>query len=162
MAETWRTRGYRWIFNWYPAYRGTGARVIYIAGDWSEMRIRVSLSWRTRNYVGTIFGGSMYAAIDPMYMFMLIQILGPEYIVWDKAATIRFRRPGREPLFATFRISPEDVAGIRAAVAETGRTEKEFSLDLASGSGEVHASFTKLVSIRRRDSQAPSTTAAAS
>jgi acyl-coenzyme A thioesterase PaaI-like protein len=98
MAETWRSRSYRWFFNWFPAYRGTGARITYIAGDWSEIRIRLPLSWRTRNYVGTIFGGSMYGAIDPMYMMMLIKTLGPDYVVWDKAATIRFRRPGREPL----------------------------------------------------------------
>jgi acyl-coenzyme A thioesterase PaaI-like protein len=152
MTETWRTRAYRWFFNWFPAYRGTGARVTYIAGDWSEIRIRVPLSWRTRNYVGTIFGGSMYGAIDPMYMIMLIQTLGPDYVVWDKAATIRFRRPGREALFATFHLQAEDVAAIRTAVADAGKAEREFTVDLLNGSGDVHASFTKLVSIRKRES----------
>lgn len=154
MPESWRTRVNRWGFNWFPAYRGTGGRVAYIASDWTEIHVRVPLSWRTRNYVGTIFGGSMYAAIDPIYMLMLIKILGPEYIVWDKAASIRFRRPGREQLRAVFHISREDIAGIRAAVAENGKTEKEFGLDLVSASGEVHASFTKLLSIRRRDGSA--------
>ena len=151
MAETWRSRSYRWFFNWFPAYRGTGARVTYIAGDWSEIRIRLPLSWRTRNYVGTIFGGSMYGAIDPMYMIMLIKTLGPDYVVWDKAATIRFRRPGREPLSATFTLTAADVDAIRAAVREAGKTEKNFTVDLLNDSGEVHASFTKLLSIRRRD-----------
>jgi acyl-coenzyme A thioesterase PaaI-like protein len=152
MPETWRTRAYRWFFNVFPAYRGTGARVTYIAGDWSEVRVRVPLSWRTRNYVGTIYGGSMYGAIDPIYMIMLIQTLGPDYTVWDKAATIRFRRPGREPLFATFRLSPNDIATMRAAVSDTGKTEKDFTVDLVNASGDVHASFTKLVSIRSRES----------
>src|SRR2546422_8429965 len=59
-------------------------------------RSRLPLSWRTRNYVGTIFGGSMYGAVDPVYMVMLIKLLGPGYTVWDKAAAIRFRRPGRD------------------------------------------------------------------
>lgn len=155
MPESWRTRFNRWGFNWFPAYRGTGGRVAYIAGDWSEVHVHVPLSWRTRNYVGTIFGGSMYGAIDPVYMLMLMKILGPEYIVWDKAATIRFRRPGRERLLAIFRIAPEVVAEIRAAVAATGKTEKEFAVDLVSASGEVHASFTKLLSIRRRERAGP-------
>src|SRR2546430_17234545 len=128
MPESWRTRFNRWGFNWFPAYRGTGGRVAYIAADWSEVHVRVPLSWRTRNYVGTIFGGSMYGAIDPVYMLMLMKILGPEYIVWDKAATIRFRRPGREPLLAVFRIMPEMVAEIRSDVAERGKTEKEIAL----------------------------------
>lgn len=96
----------------------------------------------------------MYGAIDPIYMLMLMKILGPEYIVWDKAATIRFRRPGREQLQAVFRVSADDVAEIRAAVARNGRTEKEFALDLVNGSGEVHASFTKVLSIRRREGSA--------
>jgi acyl-coenzyme A thioesterase PaaI-like protein len=151
VTETWRTRLDRWAFNLFPAYRGTGARITYVAGDWSEVRIRLPLSWRTRNYVGTIFGGSMYGAVDPVFMIMLIKALGPDYVVWDKAAHIRFRRPGREPLFAVFRISPDELAEIRAAVAESGKTEREFTTELVSASGEVHATCQKLLSIRRRD-----------
>jgi len=93
VAESWKTRLSRWRFNWFPAYRSTGARIEYIAADWQEIRIRLPLNWRTRNYVGTIFGGSMYAALDPIYMIMLIKLLGARYEVWDKAATIRFAGP---------------------------------------------------------------------
>jgi uncharacterized protein DUF4442 len=142
----------RWGFNVFPAFRGTGGRVTYIASDWSEIRVRLPLNWRTRNYVGTIFGGSMYAAIDPMYMFMLIKILGPGYVVWDKSAAIRFRRPGRETLFATFSLAPEQVDAIRADVGRDGKTEREFTVDLVSRSGEVHATAQKVVSIRSVES----------
>ena len=90
MPESRASRLLRWKFNFFPAYRGSGARVTYIAGDLREVHVELPLSWRTRNYVGTIFGGSIYAAVDPMYMVMLIRILGREYVVWDKAATIRF------------------------------------------------------------------------
>ena len=90
MSESWSTRLDRWKFNLFPAYRGTGGRVTYIRGDWSEVRIVVPLSWRTRNYVGTIYGGSLYGAVDPIYMLMLMRSLGPEYVVWDKAAAIRY------------------------------------------------------------------------
>src|SRR5262250_862262 len=100
MAESFESRRLRWLFNWIPAYRGTGARVTYVASDFREVRVRLPLSWRTRNYVGTIFGGSLYGAVDPVYMIMLIKILGPGYTVWDKAATIRFLKPGRATLFA--------------------------------------------------------------
>lgn len=150
MAESWRSRLTRWGFNWFPAYRGTGAVLTYVAADWSEVRLRLPLNWRTRNYVGTIFGGSMYGALDPIYMIMLIKMLGPDYIVWDKAASIRFLRPGREQLYATFRIGQDDLEAIRAAVAESGKTERELSVDLVSASGEAHATCKKLLSIRRR------------
>jgi acyl-coenzyme A thioesterase PaaI-like protein len=99
MTESLRSRFTRWGFNWFPAFRGTGARITYIARDWREVRLRIPLSRRTRNYVGTIYGGSMYGAVDPIYMVMLIRLLGPEYIVWDKSASIRFKKPGRSTLY---------------------------------------------------------------
>src|SRR5262245_48582611 len=150
MRESLRTRAQRWLFNRFPAYRGTGARVTFIAADYSEIRVALPLSRRTRNYVGTIFGGSMYGAIDPMYMIMLIKRLGPEYVVWDKAASIRFRRPGRSTLSAVFRLSQADVDAVRAAADEHGKAERTFLVDLVDAGGEVHASFEKLLSIRKK------------
>lgn len=150
MPENWRTRLYRLLFNIYPAYRGTGARVTYIAGDWTEVRIRLPLNWRTRNRVKTIFGGSMYGALDPVYMLMLMKHLGPEYVVWDKAANIRFRRPGREQLYATFHISKDQVEEIRRAAHQNGKTEPEFTVQLVNASGEVHAMCRKLLHVRPR------------
>jgi acyl-coenzyme A thioesterase PaaI-like protein len=154
VAESWQTRVWRWAFNWFPAYRASGGRIEHIAADWREVRIRLSLNWRTRNYVGTIFGGSMYSAIDPMYMVMLIKLLGAGYEVWDKAATIRFRRPGRATLRATFRVSEAELESIRSDVARDGKTEREYTVELKDPAGEVCASCVKLLSIRRRPAEA--------
>jgi acyl-coenzyme A thioesterase PaaI-like protein len=153
MPESWRTRLARWSFNWFPAYRGTGARISYIASDWREVRIRVPLGRRTRNYVGTIFGGSMYGAVDPVYMLMLIKTLGSGYVVWDKAATIQFRRPGRETLYATFRLQEGELAAVRAEVDHAGKAERELTVELVNAAGEVHAICRKLLSIRARQVQ---------
>ena len=149
-AESWRTRLWRWGFNVFPAYRGTGGRVTYIAGDWTEIRVTVPLNWRTRNYVRTIFGGSMYGAIDPFYMFMLIKLLGPDYVVWDKTAAIRFRRPGRERLFARFVVTAADLDEIRNGVAAAGKYEKLYTVTLANTSGEVHMICEKGINVSRR------------
>jgi acyl-coenzyme A thioesterase PaaI-like protein len=150
MAESWSSRLMRWRFNWFPAYRATGARITYLSADRSEVRIRLPLNRRTRNYVGTIFGGSMYAAVDPIYMVMLIETLGPRYVVWDKAATIRFLRPGRQQLHATFRLTPEEVSAIRVQVDATGWTDWTFTVELCDAAGGVHATVEKVLSIRRR------------
>lgn len=150
MAESWRTRIERGLWNCFPAIRGTGARFTYVASDYSEVRVRLPLSWRTRNYVGTIFGGSMYGAVDPVYMLMLIKRLGPRYIVWDKAATIRFKRPGRGTLFATFRLDTPTVDAIRAKADQHPKIEHTFLVDLVDAHGTVHASVEKLLSIRRK------------
>lgn len=150
MPESKRSRWLRWRFNLFPAYRGTGARVTYIADDFREVRVKLPLSWRTRNYVGTIFGGSLYASVDPMYMIMLIQILGRDYIVWDKAASIRFRRPGRNTLFATFRLEDAELEEIRNRTANGEPVDRTYNVELVDAEGVVHASIEKVIYIKRK------------
>jgi acyl-coenzyme A thioesterase PaaI-like protein len=150
MPESLRTRGMRLAFNLWPCYRGAGARVTYIAGDWREVRVEVPLSLRTRNYVGTIFGGSLYAAVDPFYMIMLMENLGRGYVVWDKAATIRFRRPGRSTLHATFRIDEAELAAVREAAERARSVDRVYVVELADREGEVHAVVEKVVHVRKR------------
>jgi acyl-coenzyme A thioesterase PaaI-like protein len=151
MPESWSTRLARWGFNLFPAYWGSGATITYIARDWSEVRIRLRLSWRTRNYVGTIFGGSMYAAVDPVYMIMLMKRLGPAYTVWDKAATIRFRRPGRSVLKAEFRLDAATLDAIRGELANATTLDRVFTVELRSADGTVHAVVEKTLHIGRRE-----------
>lgn len=153
MAESLKTRLARWRFNFFPAYRGTGGRITYIAHDWREVRIKLPLSWRTRNYVGTTFGGSLYGAVDPIYMLMLIKVLGPDYVVWDKSATIQFKKPGRVTLYARFVISENDVDDMRAELLRAPKLERGFHVDLTDRAGTVHASVDKTIHVRRRDSE---------
>jgi acyl-coenzyme A thioesterase PaaI-like protein len=150
MAESLRTRAYRLAFNFWPCYRGTGARVTYLAADWREARVRLPLSLRTRNYVGTIFGGSLYAAVDPFYMLMLIHCLGPEYIVWDKAASIRFRRPGRTQLTATFRLEDAELQAIRDLLQTQPKVDRSYTIELVDHDGLVYAVVEKVVHIAQR------------
>ena len=151
MAESFRTKLLRFGFNFFPAYRGTGARLTYIADDYREVRVKLPLNWRTRNYVGTIFGGSMYGAIDPVYMIMLIKTLGPDYVVWDKSASIRFRKPGRSTLYATFALSEQEIDGIRAGLVAGGRIDRVYRVDLKDREGTVYAEFEKTIQIRRKE-----------
>jgi hypothetical protein len=150
MPESPQSRLLRWKFNLVPAYRGTGARVVYIASDFREVRIRLPLSWRTRNVVGTIFGGSLYGAVDPIYMIMLMKILGSSYIVWDKVATIRFRKPGRTTLHATFTIDEPELDAIRAATASGQSVDRTYHVNLVDESGVVHAEVDKVIYVKRR------------
>ena len=141
----------RWGFNWFPAWRGTGARVTFIAPDWREVRVRLPLNWRTRNYVGTIFGGSIYAAADPVYMIMLIHNLGPRYTVWDKAASIRFRKPGRGTLYARFAIDEAELTEIRERLETAPSIERVYLVELADADGIVHATVEKTIHVRKKD-----------
>ncbi len=142
-----------WSFYAFGCYRGTGGRLKYIAEDWSEVRLELPLSWRTRNYVGTIFGGSLYSAVDPIYMLMLIRRLGPAFVVWDKAASIQFKKPGRETLHARFVIGDDELAAIRSALASQRSVDRAYVIELVDGSGTVCTTVEKIIHIRRRDPQ---------
>jgi len=139
-----------WSFYFFACYRGTGARLRYVAADWSEVRLDLPLSWRTRNYVGTIFGGSMYAAVDPIYMIMLIRRLGPDFVVWDKAATILFKKPGRETLHARFAVTDEELAAIRTELGSLRFVDRTYLVELVDGSGTICATVEKIIYIRKR------------
>ncbi|MBP6003791.1 MAG: DUF4442 domain-containing protein [Pyrinomonadaceae bacterium] len=150
MPESFKSRGYRWGFNLFPAYRGSGGRVTHIEHDWHRVSVKVPLSWRTRNYYGTIYGGSIYGAVDPIYVLMLVKILGGEYVVWDKAAKIRFKRPGKETLFVDFHLSPEEIAEIKR-LAETEKSiDRVYHLELKDKNGVVHAFIEKTIYISKR------------
>lgn len=149
MPESIRTRVARHAFNFFPAYRGTGGRIRYISADWREVRVEIPLSWRTRNYVGTIFGGSLYGAVDPVYMVMLIRNLGRGYHVWDKAASIRFLRPGRDTLHARFVLEGSELDGIRHALDGARSVDRVYRVDIKDGAGTVCAQVEKTVYVRR-------------
>lgn len=149
MAESWRTRLTRWRFNAFPAYRGSGAWVTYIASDWREVRVKLPLNIQTYNYVGTIFGGSMYAAVDPFYMIMLIHNLGKGYVVWDKAANIRFKKPGRSTLYARFTLDEAELQSIHEEARTARSIDRVYRVDLMDAQGVVHAEVDKVIYIRR-------------
>src|SRR4030095_16924321 len=109
------------LMRFYPPYLGAGIKVTEVAGDLRAITVEMDLTPWKRNYVGTHFGGSLYAMCDPFYMFMLVEALGRGYIVWDKPPAIRFRRPGRGTVAATFHIPQERIDEIRAAADAGGK-----------------------------------------
>ena len=151
MKESWQTWLYKHFFNFFPAYRGTGGRVVAISHDFKKVKIKLPLNWRTRNYVKTIYGGSIYGAVDPMYMLMLIKILGNDYIVWDKAATIRFIKPGRSTLFATFEIENEEIESIKKQLETERAIDRCYTVDLVNEEGVIHASVDKIIYLRKKN-----------
>jgi acyl-coenzyme A thioesterase PaaI-like protein len=66
------------MVNWWPPYLFSGVRVLEIADDWSSARVRLRMHWYNRNYVGTHFGGSLFAMSDPFWMLLVMNTLGRE------------------------------------------------------------------------------------
>ncbi|MBI5352076.1 MAG: YiiD C-terminal domain-containing protein [Chloroflexi bacterium] len=136
------------LINIYPPLLGAGIRAQKI--DERTIRVEMKLTPFNVNLVGVHFGGSLYAMCDPWYMLALIRLLGNDYIVWDKAASIKFVSPGRGKVTATFHIPPERVDQIRADADRDGKTEPTFSVDVLDEEGKVVAHVEKLLYVRRK------------
>ena len=138
------------LMSFYPPYWGAGIRVKEVAPDYRLIRVELVLRFWNRNYVGVQFGGSLYSMADPFFMLMVMENLGRDYIVWDKAATIRFKRPGRSKVYAVFELPLERLEEIRRQVALEGKSHPVFVVQLKDESGEVIAEVEKTLSVRRK------------
>lgn len=140
----------RLLFNLYPPYLGTGISVRSISPDYRHIVVGMKLRWYNRNTVGTHFGGSLSAMTDPFFMFMTMKNLGREYIVWDKAGTIDYRKPGRGRVQAEFRIDQAFIDAVRRAASGGERVEPTLSVDILDDAGDVVSHVTRTLHIRRK------------
>jgi acyl-coenzyme A thioesterase PaaI-like protein len=138
------------ILNLYPPYIGAGVKITSISEDWRELHVSMSLRWFNRNAVGTHFGGSLYAMVDPHLMLLLMQLLGKEYLVWDKAANIEFIKASKRKVTSIIKISNEDLELIRD---NTGNGEKYFSkftVEIRDDTDVLVAIIKKTIYVRKK------------
>jgi hypothetical protein len=126
-----------------------------IAPDFRTVTVELRSGLFNRNYVGTHFGGSLYAMADPFYMVMLLNILGGEYIVWDKAGAVRYFKPARGTVVARFHIDDAALARLREATANGEKHEPTFRVDIVDADGTVVADVEKTLYIRRKQTGSP-------
>ena len=141
----------RMFMNVWPPFLGAGIRVTRLQRDWKEIDVQMKLRRWNSNYVGTHYGGSLFSMADPFYMLMLIENLGPEYIVWDKSASIRFKKPGTGTMTAKFRITDQQLEEVRKALETAEKFEKVFAIEITDESGTTVAEVEKLIHVRKKD-----------
>lgn len=151
LSPSWRARMVRLGFNLHPAFRGSGGRVVHVGRDLRHIRIALPLSWKTRNIVGSLYGGSLFAITDGAHPMMLMAALGDGYIVWDKAASIRYKKPGYTTLYADFTLTSEELAEIRRRLAEHPELEQTFLVELKDAQGVVHTVVERTVYIAEKN-----------
>jgi len=149
----WEPETLKELFNSYAPYAGAGIEVTHIAEDASEIRVRLPLTEENTNLVGTHFGGSIYAMVDPHLMILLLRRLGSDYVVWDRAAEIEFMRPGTGILHATIAITEGEVEEIRAATEDGEKHLPEWTLEVTDEDDQVVARVGKTLYVRRERDQ---------
>lgn len=150
-----RARLLRIGLNFYPPYIGAGIRVQQISPDCRHARVKMALRWYNRNFVGTQFGGSLYSMVDPFFMLLLMPLLGDDYIVWDKAASIDFVSPGKGPVYADFRIDDALLADIRDKTAGGDKYLPQLHVEIRDGEGTLVATAHKTLYIRLKPRARP-------
>lgn len=136
--------------RFYGPFLGAAVRPVEISKDYRYVKVEMGLTFYNRNYMGTQFGGSLYSMVDPWYMLMLIKNLGPGYIVWDKAATINFRKPGQGKVMAEFTLTQEKIDEVKAIVEENKKTDVKFLVEIRDKSGKLIADVEKVVYVRKK------------
>ena len=151
MNARWLRRG----MGWWPPFLGAGMRVRSLSDDFRDAVVELRLGWFNRNYVGTHFGGSLYAMCDPFYMIMLLHNLGDDYLVWDKEGRIEYVAPGRGTVSAHFTLSQARIEEIRAQASRGDRLLPEFEVDVTDEAGTVVAKVRKTLYVRLKPRHRP-------
>lgn len=141
---------FRRLMNLWPPFLFNSIVVTEIAPDWSAVKVTLRRRFWNRNYVGTHFGGNLFAMTDPFWMLILLHQLGKDYVVWDKAATIDFLAPGRSDVCAYFQMSPATLEELRAEAATGEKVLRWFQVDVMNAEREVIAKVNKQLYIRRK------------
>lgn len=140
----------RRAMNLWPPFLGAGIRVMRISADFRDIEVRMALGLLNRNYVGTHFGGSLFAMTDPFFMLMMLHNLGPDYVVWDRSGSIEYVKPGRGEVHAHFRLPAAEINRARRATTHGRKYEPTFHVAVVDGKGEVVARVSKTLHVRRR------------
>ena len=145
----------RHVFNFWPPFLFAGVHVTRLSADWREARVELRMRPWTRNYVGTHFGGSLFAMTDPFWMILTKECLGNDYIVWDKAAEIEFVKPGKGTVHARFKVEDHVLDEIRAATANGDKHLRWLPVEVIDLHGDVVARVRKQIYVRRKPGRRP-------
>lgn len=132
-------------FNLSPMYRRSTARVSEISEDLHYVKVSIPINYKNKNYVGSVFGGSLFSATDPIFMIQLVNILGNDYVVWDKSASIKFKRPVREKVFSEFIFSKEEIEQIKQDVEAKGEIDIEKIIQIKNSQDTIFCEVSKVI-----------------
>lgn len=142
--------GMRRMLNFWPPFLFSGITVLEVSKDFRHAKVRLKKKMLTSNYVGTLFGGSLFAMTDPFYMVMVLKNLGKDYIVWDKRSEIEYVSPGKTTVYAEFNLADADLAEIKQEVALSGKYLRWFEVEIKSADGTVVAIVKKQIYVRAK------------
>lgn len=135
----------------YPPYLGAGIKLKSFNNDFTCFEVELKMKWFNRNLFGTHFGGSIYAMSDPFFVFIVLNYLGSEYVVWDKSAKINFIKPGKGTVKGIFKIEKSKLQEIKEDIEIKGKNTYIFIAEIKNSEDEVIAEIEKEIYVRMKD-----------
>ncbi len=139
---------FRLGLNLWPPFLFAGIRVTALSDDYAHARVELRMRPWNRNYVGTHFGGSLFAMTDPFWMLLLLHRLGRDYYVWDQAGEIAFVKPGKGTVHCEFRVDDALLDDIRAEAVDGRKHLRWLPVEVRDAGGDVVARVRKQVYVR--------------
>lgn len=141
---------FKYGFNWSPMYKRSVGRVKFISRDLHIVKVEIPLNYKNKNFVGSMFGGSMLSATDPIYMIQLMQILGDDFVVWDKEATIKYIRPAREKVYITFEFTTDEIEAIKKDVELNNEIDYVKEVNILTKQNKLIAKLDKTMYVAQK------------
>ena len=141
----------KWILRLYPPLLFQRVQVLEIGAGFRTCRVRVRRSLLNRNLNGTIFGGAIFCAADPIYAILYWQVFarrGARLECWLKAATIRYRKPASTHIELHFTLTDEDIEKLEAQLEAGGRGDRVHCAQAIDAHGQVCAEIETRVHLR--------------
>ena len=146
---SWTPKKLKWVLSWlFGPYLGAAIQIQKVSNDWKYLKVIMKQKFYNNNAYNTHFGGSLYSMVDPHYVLMLINILGRDYIVWDKSASIDFIKPGKGTVMAEFRVTTKIIEEIKSHTKNGEKYLPEFEVDIKNSKGELVAKVHKTLYVR--------------
>ncbi len=142
--------------QWFPPFWLMRLKVLEIADDWRTVRIRLPLTWISRNMGGGLFGGFQASLADIVPAMACVHAF-PEYSVWTRSLKLDFQHEGSTNLELRFRFPPELEQKIRAELDGKRRSTPTFVYGYYLASGMLCTEVTATVAIRPKGYKKPVT-----
>jgi acyl-coenzyme A thioesterase PaaI-like protein len=141
---------YKKLLNLYPPFIGAGIRLKEYNKEGTSYLVEMKLRWYNRNVYGTHFGGSLYAMCDPFFVFAAYSYFGDNYTIWDKSASIEFKRPGKGTVRALCHIPDDQLEEMKKAVDTEGKKTFHFKAAVKDKDENVVAIVNKEIYIKKK------------
>ncbi|KEQ31678.1 translation elongation factor P (EF-P) [Pedobacter antarcticus 4BY] len=141
----------KWVMRFYPPLLFQRIWVRKFHAGFRGADIKIAKSILNKNYNGSIFGGTIYAATDPFYALLFDQLLqrkGYKVRVWLKSASIQYVKPGRKSLYFSIHITDEMIVDAIHHLDGPGKFVKAYPMEIKNKEGEICATVMNEVYIR--------------